>query len=689
MSSAPLAPPLAPGWSEHIAPGGQAYYYNAQTQESTYVRPIPAFSNMPIMQSEHAKKKEKPLVKTQIPGTEWLRVRTTEGNVFYSHKARKESLWVVPDEIKEAVEKLEKEESKRQAKAANATADGASKADLEGAMEVQRIKEEVQALVKRKAEDSVPLDEVVISKKAKVEEEEEDEGDESEESEEEDWQREAAAQLAAEAEAETIRQEEEAARLKEAEAEAKRAQLNMPERVDLSIEEAKALFKTLLREKDINPLHPWDTSLPKFVSDPRYVLLPSVSARREAFDEYCRDRAREIRQSAVKKEKERANPKDDFERLLHEEVKSTRTSWTEFRRTWKKDRRFYGWGRDDREREKRFREYIKELGESPSPFLHRHMISIHHCPIANREASDGSKGRDRLFLFTAREGDLKEGSVWKDVKRKLYDDPRYDAVGSSSLREELFSTFLKGHHSTATLHPEESTIPASVNGEDEEGQELDEEAKDKRRKEKKERAVKEREQMVRLERDRLEADIGRSRNEVNREEGQRDFRSMLTDAIRDPQITWDAALPQLKTDPRFRNSPLPPNQQLHLFHSHVEYLRSKHIKSLHALFEAHAPTLAVQFEELPLSSLMSSPPVVKLGFNVGSLQQDFNKRRQGRRGGRGRRRRWWWQDIEKVLKNDKRYIMFDHVPEQRERWLRDYLSNLSAPKLSVHLPQTA
>lgn len=122
-------------------------------------------------------------------------------------------------------------------------------------------------------------------------------------------------------------------------------------------------FQTLLREKNVNPLHPWDTSLPLFVSDPRYVLLPSVSARREAFDEYCRDRARELRQSKVKVEKEALNPQQEFERLLKEEVKSTRTSWTEWRRQWKKDRRFYGWGRDDREREKRFRDHLKELGE--------------------------------------------------------------------------------------------------------------------------------------------------------------------------------------------------------------------------------------------------------------------------------------------------------------------------------------
>ena len=89
-----------------------------------------------------------------------------------------------------------------------------------------------------------------------------------------------------------------------------------------------------------------------------------MSARREAFDEYCRDRARELRQSQVKKEKE--DPKEEFERLLTDEVKSTRISWNDFRRTWKKDRRFFGWGRDDREREKRFRDFLKDLGESKS-----------------------------------------------------------------------------------------------------------------------------------------------------------------------------------------------------------------------------------------------------------------------------------------------------------------------------------
>jgi hypothetical protein len=188
------------------------------------------------------KKKEKPLVKTPIPGTDWLRVKTTEGNIFYSHKVKKESIWHVPDEIKDAVEALEKQEREEKEKAAEVAA------SVDVSREIDRIKNEVADAVKRKAEEPVPVDEIVITKKAKVE----DTGDESEdESEpEEDWEKEAAAQLAVEAEEERQRVEEEAKRLKEEEeAENQKllaAKLSMPNRVDLSVEEAKALFKASL-----------------------------------------------------------------------------------------------------------------------------------------------------------------------------------------------------------------------------------------------------------------------------------------------------------------------------------------------------------------------------------------------------------------------------------------------------------
>ncbi|KAJ3852200.1 Hsp90 protein-domain-containing protein [Lentinula lateritia] len=715
MSLQPFAafapPPLPPGWTEHLGPGGQLYYYNVQTKESTYIRPLPSFQNIPPVQP--SKKKERPLTKTQIPDTDWIRVKTTEGNVFYSHKVKKQSIWSVPDEIKDAVAQLELNEKK--------AGEGEHIMQAEEMLEVERVKAEIKDTAKRKAGETedTQLDEVVITKKIRVEENLEDEDEEDESEEEEEWQREAAAQLAAEAEEEKKRAEEEARQ--EAEAELKRAkevQIVMPEKVDLSIEEAKALFKTLLREKDINPLYPWDTSLPKFVSDPRYVLLPSVSARREAFDEYCRDRARELRRNAVNKETR--TPKEEFDSLLNVEVKSTRTSWTDFRRTWKKDRRFYGWGRDDREREKAFRDFIRDLGE--------------------KKKAAAQKAEADFLALLKEHAEIKEGCVWKEVKKDLVKDPRYDAVGSSSLREELFNTFVK-----AKLG---STSVANTDSTDQKDNEI---SKSESKKEKKERAVKEREEKVRLEREKVEANTRKSRMELNKEEGERVFKrhtrstgteSPLPDAAINLsfQISWPNALPQLQTDPRFNDTPLPLNQQLHLFHEHISKLRSKHLASLHVLFESHAPSLATTFDHLPVSSLMFSTPTSKLGMSEIALRQEFEKwqrerthasrkafdqmlsensfvefwGRLGKIGGEGvdggvkadeddaeseglgtkvdmkvLAKNVDVEEMEKVLRNDKRYIVFDHIAEQREQWIRDYLSQLSAPKLSVHLPRLA
>lgn len=207
---------------------------------------MPSFAAGSAVPAAQQKKKEKAHLKTPIAGTDWLRVTTTEGNVFYSNKVTKQSSWTVPPEIAEAVAILERQEqvsTQPAAPAHNESGKGKAKAGKEGKR-------------KRDEEQIVPLDELVL-KKAKIDGEEEEEDTSSEEEsddEEEEWQREAAEQLAREAEEERIRQEEEAKRKEEEERKAKEEEekaksmpkLNMPERVELSLEEGKALFKVLL-----------------------------------------------------------------------------------------------------------------------------------------------------------------------------------------------------------------------------------------------------------------------------------------------------------------------------------------------------------------------------------------------------------------------------------------------------------
>lgn len=91
------------------------------------------------------------------------------------------------------------------------------------------------------------------------------------------------------------------------------------------------------------------------------------------------------------------------------------------------------------------------------------------------------------------------------------------------------------------------------------------------------------------------------------------------------QVKWEDVLPQLEKDPRFARSVLPLNQQLHLFHAHIGQLRAKHLANLHALFASHSQSLDTRFTDLPVSSLVSSLPATKLGYNIRALEDEYER----------------------------------------------------------------
>ena len=225
-----------------LAPTGHLYYYNTVTRESTYTRPPPAS----LPSQPRKTNQEKPLFKAQIPSTDWLRVKTTDGNVFYSHKGRKESVWTVPDEIKDGLEQLEQHERKEeQSKTKNGQMD--------------KSEQGTPGTAKRKAEEPILVDEVFITKKSRTDNDLSDENDEedmSEEDEDEQWQLEAAVQLAKEADELRRKREQQIEveqdpgskenQVTESNQQAQSEQHIVPAKVDLSIEEAKALFKVSL-----------------------------------------------------------------------------------------------------------------------------------------------------------------------------------------------------------------------------------------------------------------------------------------------------------------------------------------------------------------------------------------------------------------------------------------------------------
>jgi hypothetical protein len=101
------------------------------------------------------------------------------------------------------------------------------------------------------------------------------------------------------------------------------------------------------------------------------------------------------------------------------------------------------------------------------------------------------------------------------VKKPLYSDPRYDAVGSSSLREELFNTYLKGI-SVSTSNNAKESEPGNPKP-------MERESREARR----ERALREREQKVKIEQGKVNIAIEKTRTGMNLEEGERLFKCVV------------------------------------------------------------------------------------------------------------------------------------------------------------------
>lgn len=292
--------------------------------------PAPMQAPAAVQPSESSKKKtkkEKPAKKTPMEGTAWMRITTNLGNIFYLHTERKESVWEVPAEIALQVRQLEEDEQNGNV-----------------------------AEKKRKREQKEPGDSGWIDvepKKAR------DDGDD-------DADYAAAARAAMEAERNHSKNIQEAEQAEQREMEKERMREYEEKKAaeieaNYNHEEAVALFKSMLEEHDINPLIPWDMALPTFVNDSRYTSLRNMEDRQDAFDEYCRDKAQSAKKSTVS-----VDPAISYRELLRSEVTSTRTRFEDFRKTHKKDRRFFGFGRDDKEREKVFKSWLRELGEGGS-----------------------------------------------------------------------------------------------------------------------------------------------------------------------------------------------------------------------------------------------------------------------------------------------------------------------------------
>ncbi|SCZ93800.1 BZ3500_MvSof-1268-A1-R1_Chr6-3g08893 [Microbotryum saponariae] len=765
-----LLPPVPPPWTEHRAPAGQPYWFNPITNVSTYVRPLPppapvppgvppmlnppplhfpsaSTSSVPTKKEKEKKeKKEKPKTKLEIEGTDWIEVTTNQGNVFWSNKATKQSVWTVPKEVKELMARKEREEKAegeagRKRKAAEEGGAEETEEEAEKKEESTTQKEdaptttnEVPSAPTNASDSAAPPKKKKKSKVVVVHDIEEMEQDE-------DWQRQIAEEMAREVEEQQKQQEQE------------EQQQQPPDHVgrsvgrpqaaaaplgglDVSAEEGMALFKVgsfglnlveksdtetlgffrvqaMLGEKEINPMAPWDMELPKFINDPRYTAVKQLKDRRDLFEEFCKEKLREIRAAKAKAAAEGSLPKLDpltsYRELLETAVTSTRTHYSDFKRRYHKDPRFRNFGKTEGEKEKVFKQWLRDLGE--------------------KKRADANKAEQAFREMLGEDATIKLSDQWTEVKARFAKDARYGGVASASQREGLFEAHRKLLGQGSNGASSSKGAPASTST-----------STTKPTLTKEERAaraaasLREREEQVRAEKERTSRQARAAKGNLGREEGEREFGTLLVDQVRDHNARWEEVVPFLSKDTRFTDSPLSVHDQRQLFDLHLKTLYSKRLAVVEDLFAQHASTMTTRFETI-LPSLADSLHVIRL------VEKDYDRlehlyeawlRKWADRARRefdellkesailehwGRLAKHEDLDkvkvmgeegaedsededempsivemakqvdlpaIQKVLRHDKRYLVFDHVSEKREQWLKEYLANLSAPKQTVH-----
>lgn len=391
---------LPPGWTEHRAPTGHAYYYNAETKQSTYTRPSlptngraspnenysnptvswsPPPSRQPTLlvggngfrggrsyqdRSRREDKPDRPKSKHVIPGCEpWILVKTRLGRRFVYNEEKNESFWKFPPDIILAVAEMDRLERNHDTKHTKTNGHGSTdQTQAPSPRNINPIEERTRTTTSEggQEDDSDSYEEVEVT---------DDEGDEAgalakrqktvesrEQKPLEFDEDDIAFQLAAMGEDYGLDPEEyDASSMSQDDVDTE----GNPG-LSLSEKDANALFHDLLDDYHVNPYRPWESVIEdgRIVEDSRYTVLPNMRARTEAFSEWSRVRIHELKDQKVKEE--RKDPRISYIRFLDQHA-TPKLYWPEFKRKYKKESEMKDTKMPDKDRERIYRDHIARL----------------------------------------------------------------------------------------------------------------------------------------------------------------------------------------------------------------------------------------------------------------------------------------------------------------------------------------
>jgi hypothetical protein len=512
--------PLPPGWTEHTAPTGHKYYYNAETKESTYTKPgmpppppapvapaaapygaLPNLSDpnvanaylRQINQQAHPQRGghsggrggktgndgrprpqpvDKPRRTEPIPGFEpWILVYTKYSRRFAFNPEKNASYWRIPEKIMPGVLELDKARIRRAAGVDEGEGDQPQAGKSEtGAKPLERP----EAPEHGDEGDDSEYEEVEVT-----DDEAENEGDhppKRQRTEEPNQRDDEGEEGQEDQEAEEEEEDQGPVEFTEDDIAAQLAAMgeeygldpgdyddgNMEEwpegaeGVDFSEEDAILLFKDLLNDLGVSPYSPWE----KLLEDGKMIEDSRYTAltTTKARKE-CHDQWSREKIAALREQRarqEKTDPRVAYMSFLQEKA-TPKLYWPEFKRKYRKEDAMRDMKLSDKDREKAYREHINRLKQ----------------PQATRKTALTTLLKAQP-LHALHNKSLSSGGL----PTQVLIDPSYAAL-EPAVRDPLIEAYLQ-------------TLPGPP--EDLEGAQAEEEARGKR--EKREKALEERNRVI-------------------------------------------------------------------------------------------------------------------------------------------------------------------------------------------------
>ncbi|GFO13671.1 transcription elongation regulator 1, partial [Plakobranchus ocellatus] len=414
-------------------------------------------------------------------------------------------------------------------------------------------------------------------------------------------------------------------------------------------------FRDMLAEKEVSAFSTWEKELHKIVFDQRYLLLTSRE-RKQVFEQYVKERAEEERREKHRRIKEK---KEAFRQLMEDSKLHGKSSFSDFAAKYGKDDRFKGIDKM-RDRETMFVDFVAELRkkEKEEKSLLKEKLKI-----------------DFLKLLKETPG-IERNSKWSDVKKKINSDPRYDAVDSSSRREDWFKDYVK--------NLDEATSE-------------DDERKEREKQERIEASIKKREEEVKQSLSSSLRERDKEREQHKKDEAVQHFNALLADLVRNSEVTWRDTRKQLRKDHRWElTESLEREEKEKLFETHIEGLYKRNRIMFHSLLDETEISLTSTWKEVK-KQIKEDPRYSKFSSSDRKREKEFtdymhekfvNAKADFRELLRETKVITFktkkiveesdahLDDIEKVLENDKRFLTLDCVPEERRKILLSHIDEL-------------